>query len=275
MAQSEIKAPASKPLQLKDIHSASVQELHEREIAIELSVLLPKTYSDAKLNACIGKSFQDFPQEFKGSLADAIFTKKELEDLKDCEVTDCAFRFRPDERAELERLKDSTAIQKKVYEFYAQRARDRVLPYSWESEFRLDSTDKGFPFCQHPDFSELLKNRKHKNAQNKIQVVRGTDKRMRPTTRLSRSLRYTGKAGEICYADVLLFSNHYDLDRIEVWGVAPADPKKPRHLRLLVRQRIDFLNSWWRRLRKGDLRDALEGWGKKEVLDTLQCLERS
>lgn len=249
---------AQKPV-AKEINST-----HEREIAIDIRVQLSKPISESSWKACLPKQGYSFPSAWTSKLEERIFAEDEMEDTKDCKVTSCAFRYRPDERAELSKTKSESEIKKKIFEFYSQRAGGRVLPYAHEEEFRIASSDSTFEFCKSADLEQLLKNRTHPRAVTLIKVDK-FDKRMRPTTRLTRGISYRSHKS-LCWAEALVFANHYDLDRVEIWEASNAE------LRLVVRGRLDFFHSWWRRLRKGEIQEVLERWGIAETSAVLACL---
>ncbi len=246
------------------LHKKS-KAIHERELVADVRLSLGSKLSAKKFSSCVPRSGKNFPEKLNKNLEKQIFTEKEMADLKKCKVNECAFRFRQDERAIIHQAKSEDEIKKAFFSFYQERLRDRVTPYSHEAEHRMTSSQEAFDFCSSKEFDRLLKDRKHPQAKNLLQVERYDD-RMRPTTRLNRGLFFTGPESRSCFAEVLVFSNHYDLDRVEVWSI---DQKE---LRLFVRQRIDFLNSWWRRLRKGDLEEVLQKWAQEEMLEMLSCL---
>ncbi len=247
--------------------SKEIGETHEREIAVDIRTILSKPISEDVWKNCLPQKGTGFPNAWNAALEDKIFAKKELPDTKECKVTSCAFRYRPDERADLQKAKTDAAIKKKVLEFYTDRAKGRVQPYAHEEEFRIQKGEGAFDFCKSSDFDQLLKERNHSKAVTLIKVDLGK-KSMRPTTRLTRGLSFSsGKS--LCWAEALLFSNHYDLDRIELWEASPQE------LRFVIRERLDFLHSWWRRARKKEITEVLEAWAIDETNRVLACMTKS
>jgi len=247
--------------------SKEIEDTHEREISVDIRVKLSKPISESRWKSCFPQRDSHFPEAWTAKLEEKIFGDKELGDLKECKVTSCAFRYRPDERAELHNIKTEVELKKKVLEFYKNRASGRVLPYAHEEEFRIQKSNEAFDFCKSEDVDQLLKTRDHPKAITLIKVDQG-EKRMRPTTRLVRGLAYpSGKSW--CWAEALVFSNHYDLDRVELWEASNAE------LRLVVRERLDFLHSWWRRMRKGEIQNVLEKWAIDEVNELFACVTKN
>jgi hypothetical protein len=247
--------------------SVSITELHDREIAVLYRMELLKTPHTSQLKKCLASRGQEFPKNFSGLWDKQIFTSKEFGDLKACEISDCAFRFRADERSEIQKAKSDQQIKDLVYRFYEDRLKGRVEPYAHEAHLRIQESSASFEFCASPSLDQLLTERSPNPAQTVFEVVQ-YDTRMRPTARMSRILSFNTAQGAACWSKALLFSNHYEVDRVEVWRL------QKNELRLSVRQRIDFLHSWWRRLRKGELREPLHQWAGDEIKAVAQCLQK-
>jgi hypothetical protein len=242
-----------------------IKELHEREVAVSLKTSLNRTASPSAIKKCLPSRAKEFPSSWSTELDALVFTKKEMKDLKDCRVSDCAFRFRQDERAEINRAKSEDEIKKLVHRFFSDRRKSQVEPYAHELELRIQNSETAFDFCQSPEFDKLLQNRSHPRARDLFEVFQYDD-RMRPTARMSRGLSFEDKKKWTCWSEALVFSTHYEVDRVELWGI------KNEELRLSVRQRLDFLHSWWRRLRKNELREPLQNWARDEIQIVANCL---
>lgn len=245
----------------------SLQVLHEQEIAViaESNQSIPNASKNWK--ACIPQESQKFPDTLSKELSEKIFSPKEFKDLKACKPGACKHNFLPYEIELLAKINDENKLKEQFFRFYQNRV-SGLTPIDPRNQNLKFSTVKDLaPFCIIEDLNQLIQKRPLAHAEYRLSHVQ-YDTRMRPTTRLVQAITFKTKDGWTCHAEALIFSNHYDLDRIEIWGL---DPNAKLHL--VIRHRIDLLNSWWRRLQKSKLQDALELAASRQMKSALQCLE--
>ena len=240
-----------------------IKVLHEREVAARGSFKLKKTPSLTDWKACIPQESVKFPTAFSQEQQEAIFSGKEFEDLKNCTPNECAFNFLPYEKEFLARLESDEDYKNAFYDFYANRVKGRTPLDPLRTPFFIRSSDEAFRYCSSSKLSDLLDNRPLKIGY-RLALAQYGDK-MRPTTRLVQGVHY--KTEDIhCYAEALIFSNHYDLDRVDVWSL-----HKDRVV-LEARDRIDFLRTWVRRLQKGKLQKVIEEVVERDLKAAQNCL---
>lgn len=248
-------------LEIKDL-----EEWHDFEIAsagrVQVSELVNPFLS------CVPQESQPFPTLWPQSLTDSIFRPKELRDLMGCHSQKCLFNFLPAEVAELEKASSENERKRLYRRFYEDRAAGRTgLDPRKERNFIRKA--EGWGACSSQELEDLLKRRPLQDRGYRLSHVH-YDERMRPTTRLLQSATY--RVGDTeCYAEALLFADHYDVDRVEVW----SRNKRTKELRLEVRHRIDLLNTWVRRLNKNAFRRELRELVENQVKAAKACIENT
>ncbi len=249
-----------------------VAELHEQEIAAQATATLSQKISDAAFLICTPRESFPFPKSWSSELKENVFAREALSDLMKCSPKKCAFNFLRPELEVLERLEKPEDFKNQFIQFYQDRVDGKTgldtgrTPYF----FRTGSTAEDF--CPSPSLKTLIDNRPVKGFPFRLSLVR-YNPRMRQTTRLLQGTSYPlGKnQSGVCYAEALLFSDHYDLDRLEVWKLERMD--QGTRVSVQVRHRIDLLNSWFRRLNKGALKDELKDLLEGQMKETLACLQ--
>jgi|GEM_PF-6842958 len=263
--------PAKKPaLQFSGPQVKKIDELNEREIAMEADLDFTGHIPKKKWMQCVPRESHPFPKKLSEEQKKDIFTKKEVKDLNKCSRKDCAFNFLPYEVDYLQKLKPDER-KKAYFKFYEDRVRGLTPMDPTKKDLMIRSKDHPFDFCLSPKLNKLLDDRPVSSLPFRLSHVH-YDSRMRPTTRLLQGEYYQTKKGELCYAEALIFSDHYDIDRVELFGL--MQNKSEGSIRLVIRHRIDFLNSWFRRLEKGSLRSALIDVGQKEMNGLRACLSK-
>lgn len=244
----------------------TISELHVQEIAIEGSFLL-KEKTGSSFTSCIPQESKVFTGEFPEEIQKSIFRPSELNALMKCSHHNCAFNFLFPELQSLEALKTEEERKKAYLQFFKNRMIGKTVPFAPQTTLWIRSQEKAFSFCDSSEFSKLLDERPLKKYPYRFQHAQ-YQSRMRPTTRLTQGLFFENNT---CYAEVLIFSDHYDGERVEIWQ-AKSVPEGLK-IRVQIRHRLDFLTSWFRRLNKSSLRDALKEQIKKQLDQVKNCLQ--
>lgn len=262
------KAPSSSR-DFGEIHVQSIGEKSNREVSAQATLPFHRTITQDQWRACVPTDSIAFPHELPKDLQDIVFRKNELQDLMKCDRDSCAFNFLPKEIEDLEKAEGEDQHKTLYWQFYKDR-KNLKTPITKKNESHLiRSKDKAFDVCQAKPLAELLDSRPQSQFDWRLEVA-VTDSRARPTTRLLQSTRFINESEkELCYAEALIFADHYDLDRIEVWSL------KPGLITLQARHRLDFLHSWLRRLRKPELRKMIEDWAGDKLKRVQACLAES
>jgi hypothetical protein len=265
---------ASLPSIQTDPSVFSLDELIDREIAagsrIEMEIQLdPQKLAD-RFKKCIPVESQIFNGQWNESLDSRIFTTKELSDLMKCNSKSCAHNFLPQEIDQLTKAQTESERIQLFKQFYKNRYLRQASVSPERARFLIRTKDRPFQICQSTRFNQLLDDRPNTHWPMRLSLAH-YDQRMRPTTRLLQGDFYTSDSGDLCFADAFVYSNHYDLDRIEVWRWKQSSPSTGS-LELQVRHRIDLLNTWYRRLNKGALREELRQIVENHVRQAASCL---
>lgn len=245
-----------------------ISPLVDREIAVLVEVDL-KAAPKKDFSSCVPRESISFPKVLTTSLSEKIFTKKELSDFKACKPDSCKHNFLDQEIEWLIKsgLKSDEDYKNKFFSFYKNRVERKTPILLQESRWKISSAVKPISFCEGAQADSILNQRPLPKANFRLSVVQ-YDSKMRPTTRLLQGIFFQdSKNKSLCFIESLLFSNHYDLDRIEAWEL-----NSKNELRLLVRHRIDLLSTWFRRLQKPRLQKSLEKAALSEVLAAKNCL---
>ena len=245
-----------------------ISPLVDREIAVLVEVDL-KTTPKKAFSSCVPRESILFPKALAASLSEKIFTKKELSDFKACKPGSCKHNFL-DKEIELFIKSDTRSdedYKDKFFLFYENRVKQKTPILLQDSNWKISSAAKPLTFCEGAQADAILNQRPAPKANFRLSVVQ-YDPKMRPTTRLLQGVFFQdSKTKSSCFLESLLFSNHYDLDRIEAWEL-----NSENKLKLLVRHRIDLLSTWFRRLQKPKLQKSLETAAIEEVLAARNCL---
>lgn len=244
-----------------------LDETHDREIAVRATIHVRAAVNEKSFSRCVPRESRAFPFDLPGDLKEKIFISSELKDLMKCSPQDCAFNFNPQELEQLEKKSNPQERQELYWNFFTNRVLGKTKPEA--SPFRIGSQNARLSSCQNADLNKLLDQRPLPKAFWRLSHVRYSAK-MRPTTRLLQGLPYRD-ASNLCYAEALIFSDHYDNDRIEVWTWAPEDGGSL--LQVEVRHRVDLLNTWIRRLNKQSLRDELKKALTEQIQSASDCLQ--
>jgi hypothetical protein len=252
----------------------SLEELIDREIAagsrIEMEIQLnPQKLAD-RFKMCIPIESQTFDGQWNESLDSRIFTTKELSDLMKCNPKSCAHNFLPQEIDLLTKAQTEGEKVQLFKQFYKNRYLRQASVSPDRAKFLIRAKDRPFQICQSTRLNQLLDERPNTNWPMRLSLAH-YDQRMRPTTRLLQGDFYTSDSGDLCFADAFVYSNHYDLDRIEVWRWKQSSISTGS-LELQVRHRIDLLNTWYRRLNKGALREELRQIVENHVRQAASCI---
>lgn len=244
-----------------------IKELRDEEIAVLGSMDLPQKFSESVFKACVPQESLPYPKVWPAALREKVFAGEAMGDLMRCSMKKCAFNFLKSELEIYQNLETETERQEKYIEFYNDRVAGKTkIDEGRESKF-IRSKDEAFKICSSSAIDNLLDRRPLKNDSYRLSHIR-YNPRMRQTTRLVQGVFSPNKdsGGGFCYAEALIFSDHYDLDRVEVWKL--SDKK----LQLQIRHRIDLLNTWFRRLNKSSLRDELKGLVDAQLTKAFECL---
>lgn len=252
-----------------DAQVIKIKALHDREIAARGELELANSVTKASFSACIPRESKPFSKEVAPALSEKIFSKKALADWMRCNQKDCAFNFLPNEIATLEKFKTEDERKKMYFRFYKDRTEGKTPLDPGRTRFFIKSNHKAFDFCHEAALEKLLDKRPLIEA-FRLSFVQYSDQ-MRPTARLTQGAYYPQGAG-FCYAEALIFSDHYDDDRVEVWKAEPLE-KGGTKLRLQVRHRIDLLSTWVRRLNINAFQRELESVIQKQMKEAAECLK--
>jgi hypothetical protein len=267
-------ALASKLSNRTDPSVFSLDELMDREIAagskMELEIHLDPQKLSERFKQCIPIESQIFDGQWNESLDSRIFTAKELSDLMNCNPKSCAHNFLPQEIDLLTKAQTEGEKIQLFKQFYKNRYLRQASVSPDRAKFLIRTKDRPFQVCQSSRFNQLLDERPNVSWPMRLSLAH-YDQRMRPTTRLLLGDFYTSDTGDLCFADAFVYSNHYDLDRIEVWRWKQSSQSMGT-LELQVRHRIDLLNTWYRRLSKGTLREELRQIVENHVRQAASCL---
>jgi len=253
-------------------------DLDPQEVAVKGEISISQSVTKEKFRSCVPRESIAFPSTLPANLSSKIFEKKELSDWLQCSPTKCAFNFRPQELKELENAKTEESRKNKFFEFYKNRV-DGKTPALDTSNVTLLIRSKSDPFedcASSPEFKKLLDERPVKGWNYRFSVVKYRDN-MRPTARLLQGVFSEPKPKTFCYTEALLFSDHYDSDRIEVWSLLQSDTpseSSPSKLRLQIRHRVDLLNTWVRRINKPAFVNPLNETIDAQLVEAAACLNK-
>lgn len=247
--------------------TSRIEPLHDQEVAARGRITLDQQPSSARFAQCVPQESKPFKGVFSSYDEEFFFTKKERDDLMECSSKRCAFNFLPPEVIELEKITTLEGRKAFFKNAYQKRLDFKYGPDPKRSPLFIRYRDRAFERCgEGSALQDLLNNRPLRDLPFRLTLAK-YNRNMRPTTRLSQGAFWTNKAG-ICYAEALVFSNHYDVDRVEVWSL------QGQELQLEVRHRIDLLNSWLRRLNKEHFIKETELIVDKQINDAKQCLQK-
>ena len=262
---------ASKKSQLS-IKVDRLNELHDQEIASSAEIVLPFSPTHKDFLSCVPRESIAYPKALPTDWFDKIFTQDEMFDLMKCSDSSCAFNFTPLELKQFESLKTPGERQTLFLKFYDDRVKGLMGIDPRKSAIFIRSKDNAFSECgTAPELSKLLNQRPIRDFDWRLSVSKYS-KNMRPTTRLLQGVSYQ-QDGSFCYGEALVFSNHYDVDRVEVWSLTRGTGW-PR-LKLQLRHRIDLLNSWARRLSKEKFRKEADEVVESDLTEAFKCLEEA
>lgn len=247
-----------------NVQVKGLDELDDLEVGAKATTELDFKISKAAFEACIPQESKPFPQTLTADLESQIFTKKELNDWMDCELGECAFNFLNVDLQELVGLKTPEDYKMKFFQLLKDRTTRKTGIDPARSKHFLRSSDNAFQSCQSAELAQLLDSRPLK-TDFRLSVVRYSSK-MRPTTRITQGLTYPSIDGGLCYAEALIFSTHYDVDRVETWKTLGSA------LTYEFRYRIDLLNTWFRRLSKNKFRDEARRIAQEQMTKAIDCL---
>lgn len=251
------------------INALSIEEQHDKEIAASAELVIPKVFQLSDLKKCIPVESRPFDGSFSLTDQKKLFSGKELEDLMKCNLENCAFNFLPYEKRYLQTLDSKEKKSQALMNFLADRIKGRTPVDPSRSPQFIRQSEKTFPDCHSDQLDQLLQKRLNPTLDYRIQVSQ-YDKRMRPTVRLVQGEWFTTPKKLFCYAEALGFSTHYDDDRVEVWSFETKENQTIIHLS--IRNRIDFLRTWFRRLQKPRLRDQLKDVITQDLNAAASCL---
>jgi hypothetical protein len=261
-----------------DVEISEPRELHDHEIAAKAWVSLKAPVSEKKFLSCVPRESIAYPQkQWPADWLAKIFEKGAMIDLMNCTVDRCAFNFLPDERKIYQELSEVEERQKKYIDFFNNRVKGKTGLDPTRTPFMIRQSEGAFDPCVSEDFDKLLRERplSAREAPFRLSHIQYSP-RMRQTTRLLQSSSFSLPAPRegYCYAEALLFADHYDQDRVEVWRYELRQKDQKPEIELLVRHRIDILNTWLRRLNKKNLREELKEAVARQVAEAQNCLEK-
>jgi hypothetical protein len=242
--------------------------LVDREIGVMVELDLGGP-PQKRFSSCIPRESIAFPNKLSSELSNKIFSKKELSDFKACQPGACKHNFSDAEILEMieRRLKSDDDYKQIFFSFYQNRVAGRTPIQLGKSSWKITSDENPFSFCDGRQMKSILDQRPAPQAEFRLSAVQ-YDLKMRPTTRLLQGVFYQASNTKTeCYVEALLFSNHYDLDRIEAWELSEENK-----LRLVIRHRIDLLSTWFRRLQKPKLQQSLEASAVRDITAAKNCL---
>ncbi len=245
-----------KELDLQEVGAEALVKIKEEEF---------RTYVK-RFEACVPLESKPFKGKFSAEQSAALLDAKEVADLDDCKHDRCAFNFLKQELLELAALAKGAPRQNYLQDAYAKRSRYELGIDPQRSQLFLRGRDAAFGYCgESPSVERLLNQRPLKDTAFRLSTTKYHPK-MRPTTRLSQGI-YWKQGYASCYAEALIYSNHYDIDRVEVWSLTPDS------FRLQMRHRVDLLNSWFRRLNKEKFRKQAESIVEDQIKEAVECLK--
>jgi len=251
-----------------------LNELVDREIAAGARVSIKSSLSRSELQqrfrSCVPLESKPYTGIWDSSLDERVFTSKEVADLMKCDSQHCAFNFLPEEISQLAPAKSEADRIRLFKEFYQTRYLRKTGLAAERAEHLTKSSDNPFDSCKSSKLNQLIDNRPSADWPMRLGVAH-YNPRMRPTTRLLQGDFFQADNGDLCFADVFIYSNHYDLDRLELWRLTEQAPGQ-WILELQIRHRIDLLNTWFRRLNKGALRDELRFLVEDQARQASTCL---
>jgi len=228
-----------------------LQDSDPQEVAVKGSVELERSVDLGKFKNCAPRESKPFPKALSSDQEKLAFEPKELKDLMSCKIKECAFNYLESEVEKLEKMTTEKARKDAFFEFLQNRVRGitPALDPKRSALFIRSSEKKAFESCgEQPTFQKLLDLRPSKDLPYRMSLVRYRDN-MRPTTRLLQGVYFDKDADSLCYGEALIYATHYDSDRVEVWNWKQTR-KDRSELTLIIRHRIDLLNTWIRRMNK-------------------------
>jgi len=266
----QVYAADDSSLKIKEI-----KELHEREIAADGRMRFSGHLPNKLFLACSPRESRPYQESWDADLLEKVFDAQATKDLMNCGAKSCAFNFLPEELSILSDLKGKEERFAAYQKFYSNRAHLKTRIDDKRSPYFIRSQDEAFDFCQSQAMDDLLDHRPLKQIPFRLSHVH-YNPRSRQTTRLVQGLSYPLKAKKdgVCYAEALIFSDHYDLERVEVWKMERIreDQKDYTEVQLQIRHRIDLLSTWFRRLNKGALRDELKNLVRSQLQEVANCV---
>lgn len=188
----------------------------------------------------------------------------------ECRPDRCAYNFLPHEVEALSRLKNAEDRKRAYWEFFKNRVSRKTGLQENRTRFHIKSAHNLIEDCQSPGLASVLDNRMTKDTQFRLTHVQ-YQSQMRPTTRLLQSGYFQTPEKTYCFAEALIFSDHYDDDRVEVWSLKKTEAGST--LKVQVRHRIDILNTWVRRIQaKEGLAQELDKVLERQIRDAASCL---
>jgi hypothetical protein len=255
-----------------DIQIDRMHENHDQEIATKGTVELPFKVSEKNLKACLPRESIPFPASLSKDLSEKIFSEGPMEALMKCNRKSCAFNFSFPELVQLEKAKTPEERQKLYFEFYKRRVATREKVSPEYARLFIHGKDKAFEDCDSSEFHKILDERPIAHPTYRLSHIQ-YNPRMRPTTRILQGEWFHPNSTTTCYVESLIFSDHYDAERVEVWSATTSDGKTK--LKLQIRHRVDLLNTWLRRLNKEGVRVELDDLIKAELEDAATCLKKA
>lgn len=251
-----------------------MEQVEDREIAskaeVEIPEIVAQKISEAKFNACVPRESKALSDSLLAELKNKIFDGSANKALMKCRPGDCAFNFLPHEVELLSKINNLEDRKKEFWQFYKNRISRKTGLQENRVRFHIRSKDQLIEDCNGPGLASVLDDRMSKSARFRLAYA-NYDSQMRPTTRLLQSHYFQTTDKTFCYAEALIFSDHYDDDRVEVWSLKKSNTTTK--LKIQVRHRIDILNTWARRLTaKEGLAQELDKWVERQVIDAVQCL---
>jgi hypothetical protein len=247
-----------------------MNQAEDREIASKAEAELSQNFSTAKFDACVPRESVAWTEALSPDLKNRIFAKEPMKALMNCRPGDCAFNFLPVEVEKLAASKTPEEKQRLYWEFYKNRVARKTGLQENRVRFHIKSKDHLIEDCESPGLASVLDERMAKDAHFRITQIQ-YQSQMRPTTRLLQSRYFQTPSKTNCYAEALIFSDHYDDDRVEVWSLKKSD--KGSILKVQVRHRIDILNTWYRRAQaKEGLAQELDKLLERQLKEAAACL---
>ncbi len=245
-----------------------IDGIHPHEIAAVGSLKVSSKATKKSFLSCVPRESIPYKKEKElDELFSKAFALREREDLMECRMDKCAFNFLSVEKQVLQQLQSLEDRKKMFVKFYQNRV-DRLTPVdSARAAYFIHSKDKAFEECEGNALHTVLDDRPMKKPEYRISISQYSEK-MRPTTRLLQAASFEPKPNTFCYVEALLFSDHYDEDRVEMWKLSGGE------LQLKIRHRIDMLNSKTRRfLNKGKLETELKHLIESQLDEAADCLK--